>query len=193
MPRLSSGDGKGIGVERHWLWTHPANPSAAVDGIDFLFERRSATQLRFRFEVHGRIGDIILPGPAAPLRTDGLWEGTCFEVFIRPAEFSDYRELNFSPSTQWAAYAFSAHRKGMTQAPLPAPPEIDVTTGPDRLTMDVSLSLDLPDEPYLMAAAAVIEEPSGRKSLWALAHEGAVPDFHHPACFTLELPAAGPA
>ena len=170
------------------MWTHPANPSVAVDGIDFSFERRSATNLRLRFEVGGRIGELVLPAPAAPLRTNALWEGTCFEVFLRPAEFSDYRELNFSPSSQWAAYAFSAHRTGMVQAALPAPPVIEVTAGPGRLTVDVSVSLDLPDEPYLMAAAAVIEEAWGGKSLWALSHEGAVPDFHHPSCFTLELP-----
>lgn|GEM_PF-5239716 len=37
--------------------------------------------------------------------------------------------------------------------------------------------------------AAVIEEKSGTKSYWALAHppEGP-PDFHHPSCFVLELP-----
>jgi hypothetical protein len=175
-------------VEKHWLWTHPANPSAAIDGIDFSFERRSSTSLRFRFEARGRIGQVVLPGRAAPARTNGLWERTCFEVFIRPAEFSDYRELNFSPSSQWAAYGFSSHRTGMTQASLPAPPVIEITAGDDHLKLEVSVSLDLPDEPYLLAAAAVIEEAWGGKSLWALSHEGAVPDFHHPACFTLELP-----
>ncbi|MET1110879.1 MAG: DOMON-like domain-containing protein [Allosphingosinicella sp.] len=180
-------------MEKHWLWTHPANPSAAVDGIDFTCERRSATNLRFRYEVRGRIGEIILPARAAPVRTNALWERTCFEVFLRPAEFADYRELNFSPSSQWAAYAFSAHRAGMMQAALPAPPIIEIMARPERLTMDVSISLDLPDEPYLIAAAAVIEESWGGKSLWALSHEGSVPDFHHPSCFTLELPAADPA
>jgi len=39
--------------------------------------------------------------------------------------------------------------------------------------------------------AAVIEEADGAKSYWAHAHppEGP-PDFHHPDCFVLELPAA---
>ncbi len=161
---------------RGWTWrsigcrTHPANPSVAVDGIDFSVERRSATNLRFRFEARGRIGEIILPARAAPVRTNALWERTCFEVFLRPAEFADYRELNFSPSSQWAAYAFSTHRAGMMQAALPAPPIIEIVAGPEQLTVDVSISLDLPDEPYLMAAAAVIEEsgaanPCGRSRM----------------------------
>jgi hypothetical protein len=36
----------------------------------------------------------------------------------------------------------------------------------------------------------VIEERNGRKSYWALAHPPGEPDFHHPACFALELPPA---
>lgn len=177
-------------MEKHWLWTHPAEPSVAVDRIDFGVERRSLTNLRFQFDVLGRTSEIILPEPAAPVRTNNLWERTCFEVFLRPAEFSDYRELNFSPSSQWAAYAFSTHRTDMSQAPLPAPPEIGMTVDAGHLRMKVAISLDLPDEPYLIAAAAVVEEAWGGKSLWALHHDGAVPDFHHPSCFTLQLPAA---
>jgi hypothetical protein len=181
-----------MAVEKHWLWTHPAHPSIAVDGIDFLLDRRSATSLHLRYEVRGRIGDVVLPARAAPIRRNNLWETTCFELFLRPAAATAYRELNFSPSSQWAAYDFSAHRTGMVQAALPAPPVIEVTAGAERLTVDVLVSLDLPDEPYLMAAAAVIEEAWGGKSLWATAHAGAVADFHHPACFDVELPPAGP-
>jgi hypothetical protein len=36
--------------------------------------------------------------------------------------------------------------------------------------------------------AAVIEETSGRRSFWALAHPPGKPDFHHADCFTLEVP-----
>lgn len=39
--------------------------------------------------------------------------------------------------------------------------------------------------------SAVIEETDGTKSYWALAHPDGPPDFHDPACFVLELPAAG--
>ena len=42
-----------------------------------------------------------------------------------------------------------------------------------------------------MGLCAVIEEKDGTKSYWALAHPpGDKPDFHDPACFALELPAA---
>ena len=39
--------------------------------------------------------------------------------------------------------------------------------------------------------AAVIEEQSGAKSYWAIAHPADKPDFHDPACFAATLPAPG--
>jgi hypothetical protein len=47
----------------------------------------------------------------------------------------------------------------------------------------------LPDGDCRMNLAAVIEEASGVKSYWALAHRADQPDFHDPACFVAELPA----
>ena len=40
------------------------------------------------------------------------------------------------------------------------------------------------------ACTVVIEEADGTKSFWAMAHPANAPDFHDPACFVLELPAA---
>jgi hypothetical protein len=42
---------------------------------------------------------------------------------------------------------------------------------------------------WLAGLSAVIEEADGTKSYWALAHPSGEPDFHHPDCFALELPA----
>jgi hypothetical protein len=42
---------------------------------------------------------------------------------------------------------------------------------------------------WRLGLSAVIEETSGRKSYWALAHPKGKPDFHHADCFTLELAA----
>jgi hypothetical protein len=173
------------------LWTHPANPSSALEEIDVVVERPSPTSLRFRYEARGSIDDLILPAPAPPLRADHLWRTTCFEAFLAPVGTSAYREFNFSPSSQWAAYDFLAYRAGMTQAALPAPPEIEVIRTADRLVVVVALSLDLPDEIYRLGVAAVIEEQGGGLSYWAAGHPPVAPDFHHKDCFALELPAAG--
>jgi hypothetical protein len=57
---------------------------------------------------------------------------------------------------------------------------------------ELQVSLELPglpsDSAWRLGLAAVIEETSGRKSYWALAHPPGKPDFHHSDCFALELP-----
>src|SRR3954447_13785185 len=97
------------------LWPHPAYPSL-VERIDVDVERVSATSLRVRYRAEGAVDRIVLPPPAPPLRTDYLWRTTCFEAFIAPADGENYRELNFSPSSQWAAYDFDSYRAGVVQA-----------------------------------------------------------------------------
>jgi hypothetical protein len=170
----------------------PDDSYPSVDEVDVTVERLSATLIRLCYVVTGRIDQIVLPPPASPLRADKLWETTCFEAFLAPAQGPGYFEFNFSPSGQWAAYQFSARRMGMSQAHLPASPEIEVTRDSGRLTVTVTFSPDLPSEPYKLGLSAVIEvldEDWGYKSYWALNHPAGA-DFHHPACFALELPAA---
>ena len=174
------------------LWTHPAYEGVAIDAIDVSLERLSATTLRLRYLLSGRIDDIVLPQPAPPLRANNLWRTTCLEAFLAPRDGPGYRELNFSPSSQWAAYDFSAYRAGMVQAPLHTPPEIEMARQPGRLEIVASLSIELAHEPYRLGLCAVIEEMNGRLSYWALNHPGGAvpPDFHHPACFAADLPPA---
>jgi hypothetical protein len=171
------------------LWDRPGWESAAIERIDVDVDRVSRTLLRFRYAAYGRIERLIVPERGAPVRQNNLWQTTCFEAFLMPEDGQDYLEFNFSPSTAWAAYHFSAHRAGMSQAALIAPPEIAVAQGQDHLQLDVAVSLHLPHDRYRMGLAAVIDE-GGRNSYWALNHPGDAPDFHHRGCFSAELPPA---
>src|SRR5688500_18970585 len=175
------------------LWTHPAGYSITPLDVRAGCERLSATVLRFRYLVRGNIDALVVPPQSAPIRANNLWRTTCFEAFIAPAEGTGYVEFNFSPSSQWAAYDFAAYRQGMVQASLPAPPDIEVDRHDDRLEVIATLSLDAAALPVRLGLCAVIEERSGHLSYWADSHQGDVPDFHRQDCFTLELPAAGPA
>ena len=167
-----------IWVER--LISHPAQPPVAVTGIEAMFAENALT-----FTVSGALP--LIPAPAAPIRTEGLWKTTCFELFVMPVGQPAYFEFNFSPSTAWAAYRFSGYREGMADLPLKAP-VIEAIEDGIRVAVDLS---DLPPPPWRVALTAVIEETDGTKSYWALAHPDGPPDFHDPACFVLELPAAG--
>ena len=134
----------------------------------------------------GRIAQVRLAPPSEPLRTDELWQTTCFEAFVEAAPGAGYYEFNLSPSTKWAAYHFTDYREGMALAEL-APPAI--ITGANATHVDVDALIYLPanHEPWWLGLAVVIEETSGAKSYWALKHPAGKPDFHHDDGFALEL------
>ena len=74
--------------------------------------------------LRGDIARLRIPEDCTPERTDQLWEHTCFEAFFAAHGESAYREFNFSPSGQWAAYAFKDYRQAEDQVPVIAPPTI---------------------------------------------------------------------
>jgi len=153
---------------------------------------REGSRLALGYRVTGGIADLLLADPAAPNRKDELWQHTCLEAFVGSVAGDCYVEINLSPSTQWALYGFTGYRHGMA-APDVDPPMIHAEADADRLLLDASIDLAglLPEqEIWQLGLAAVIEDRSGAKSYWALAHRAGPPDFHHRDCFTLQLPPA---
>ncbi|HEY0313097.1 MAG TPA: DOMON-like domain-containing protein [Allosphingosinicella sp.] len=170
------------------LWAHPAEEALHVETVRVSLERLRRDHLALRFEIVAPAGAVILPPPAPPLRSGHLWETTCFEMFVRARGKTGYREFNFSPSCQWAAYEFADYRDGMTDTPVAAPPIIAVRRDARTIVADVELWLDLPEDLYDVGLCAIVEEQAFGKSYWALSHGGSSPDFHHRSCFALELP-----
>ena len=133
-------------------------------------------------------GRFVLPEPVEePARTGDLWQTTCFEAFLRSPGEDAYREWNFAPSGNWAAYDFSSHRAGRSDADAAAP----YVRMEDNLTwFAVGATIAVPSKrSFELALSAILEEQDGTKSYWALAHpEGDKPDFHDAACFAAHLP-----
>jgi hypothetical protein len=166
------------------LTPHPDTPSRAVRAVEVEVGPVSGQQMRLRYVVTGEIARLALPEAASPERTDELWKQTCFEAFA--LHDGGYREFNFSPSTEWAAYDFDGYRAGMRTADVLAP-RIEGRHGQGHYELFVAF--DLPsDAPWRLALTAVIEETDGVKSYWALKHPPGKPDFHHADGFALELP-----
>jgi putative endonuclease len=186
--RLSP-NGEGVVAE---LMPHPLHPPHAIDRIEVHVERAAADRLHLAYWVFGDMDELRLAAPAAPLRTDNLWQTTCFEAFFARPDTPAYRELNFSPSTQWAAYDFQTYRDpNPRDARLPEHPAVALALRrADRLLLTAGVAIELGEARWRLGLSAVIDERNGTRSFWALAHPNPdKPDFHHPAGFVLELPA----
>ncbi|MCB2014055.1 MAG: DOMON-like domain-containing protein [Sphingobium sp.] len=168
------------------LVCHPDTPGDAVREIIVSGTRGQGGFITIRYHVVGDISRIKIPAAADSIRTDNLWETTCFELYTRDVGEQAYREYNFSPSTQWAAYSFAAYRDGMEPVDIWAP-RISITVEKDALIQDVTF-VSPRVAPQQVGASAVIEETDGRKSYWALTHPAGQPDFHHPDCFAYMIP-----
>lgn len=178
------------------LLAHPDSAAGPVRGIDAWAARTRDGYLQLTWRLEAELSRLHIPAATItagmPARADGLWRHTCFEVFVSAVHSSAYRELNFSPSGEWAAYGFTAYRAGMAPLDLPAPPVARWHRTPAELTLEVVLSIDdllpgLGSGPLRLALAAVIEDASGTLSYRALRHPPGKADFHHPEAFALEL------
>lgn len=192
------------------LTLNPYQPPSRdiVRALTVRVERPAAGVLQFEYRLEGDVARLRVPEKRAPRQVDELWKHTCFEAFIAvaddpsalspattPQSIGAYRELNFAPSTEWAAYSFTGYRAGMAPVVLP-PPDIRVEATSSSLeliaridtrALFASTDADLARAPLRIAIATVVEDDAGAITYWALQHAPARPDFHHPAGFILEV------
>jgi hypothetical protein len=151
--------------------------------LEVFLDRWPDGRAELTYHLHADTSRVVLPHKPARGRTDELWRTTCFEFFVRTA--GGYQEYNFAPSGAWAAYAFDGYRSGMCALDLEHDPQVEGDDLGDSFILDAVI--DLAGEGRF-GLSAVIEEVSGAKSYWALAHPPGKPDFHHEACFAATLP-----
>ena len=160
-------------------------------------QRSPAGMLAVQFSLDGDVRALRIPAPRPPRSVGGLWEHTCFELFVA-GDDEGYHEYNFSPSTEWAAHAFRRYREGGLLADEAFAPSIVVRDEPGGLQLQATVSLDRLSAAYAtgllrLGLAAVIEDARGTLSYWALRHPPGRPDFHHPDAFALRLETPGAA
>lgn len=177
-------------MDNAWnLQPHSAAPAHGVTAVNARIVGGDAGWLRLRWRVDGASA-LVVPPFAGKGRADGLWQTTCFELFLEPEGAAGYCEFNFSPSERWAAYDFSGYRAGMAARSLEREPQGTMRLGGGFAIFEAAIPRSaLPRGDCRMNLAAVIEEQGGAKSYWALAHRADKPDFHDPACFVATLAA----
>ena len=178
------------------LKCHVETPTRAVSGIEASVGLTEAGEIALGYILRGELDRLLIPTPRTPCRRDRLWQHTCFESFIGAASSPAYVEFNFSPSGEWATYAFRAYRDGGSIENDDLDPQIVVRREVETLELSAIIRLDrLPaiqsDGTIRLGLSAVVEELDGSLSYWALNHPPGKPDFHHPDNFAFELPFPG--
>ena len=173
------------------LTCHSETVSSAVRIVHVKVRPQPLGALHLSYELIGDLAQIRIPEPKPPDAVDGLWEHTCFEMFVAVEGKANYHEFNFSPSGQWAAYSFSDYRVRSEWTVNQRPVISLVQTNEYLLLEAVIAAADLPQniagKPLQLGLTAVIEANDGSRSYWALHHPEIHPDFHHRAGFILSF------
>jgi len=176
------------------LRSHPSTPPGPVTALA-VEVHHAGERLHLRYRLHADPTRLRIPPPAAARFTLGLWEHTCFEAFVAAAAGDvPYHELNFSPSGEWAAFAFARYREIASLDIERCAPRIRCAAGSDGLELEARIDLAALAPAYAggplhLGLAAVVEEEGGALSYWALRHPAEKADFHHHGARTLHLPA----
>lgn len=173
------------------LVPHPATPPSDPEfklwvNVEHSAAFGASATINLWFGIGAPASRFVIPQPTEPKRADELWQTTCFEAFLRDSDGESYREWNFAPSGEWAAYDFSARREGRTDPEVKAP-YIRIEDNFTWWAFGATITVEA-DGAWALGLSAVLEELDGTKSYWALAHPGERPDFHDPACFAAHLP-----
>lgn len=170
------------------LACHPQTPSQAIRGIDLVVGGTANGSVTLAFVLAGDVSALRIPDPRPCRRGRGLWQHTCCEAFVMAGAGPGYREFHFSPSGEWAVYAFRGYREG-GELEVELDPGIVVRRSGDRLELDAEINPRfLPaGRPLRLGLSAVVEDAEGMLSYWALRHPPGKPDFHHTDAFALQL------
>lgn len=179
------------------LLPHPLQPAAAGRTLKVSVAADPDGDVTLHYYLGGTLEGLHIPAPQTPSAADGLWMHTCFEAFIAVPDEPAYREFNFSPSGQWAIYAFTAYRDRDPSWTSPLTPTLELAHAEGELSLRVHLPrAALPPHSRTglleISLSAVMEESDGSLSYWALRHPAARPDFHHRDGYALRLALAEP-
>lgn len=194
LPAVSNPIARPEAVAAQPLVRHPASPQSpplSLHAWVWPGTNGPAQGWCLHYELLGDLATIRFPAPQAPGQADGLWRHTCFEAFVGLRGDPAYREFNFSPSGQWAIYAFSDQRQRnpYTEASLqPFAPGIGCWQTASAFVLQAWVPAAAwptarPGEPLELGLSAVVETHDGAVSHWALHHPRPQPDFHHRGAF----------
>jgi hypothetical protein len=156
---------------------------------------RSGSFVSAVYVLKGRLDSLIAPVSRKTggifSRADGLWQHTCFELFLRLPAGDEYLEFNFSPAGAWNAYKFDGYRAGMRPLSDVCLQYSDWQSDGKEARLEIKLEAaelsDIKAGSMQAGLTAVLETSDQGLSYWALAHPGEKPDFHNSKGFLVRL------
>ncbi|MBD3321695.1 MAG: hypothetical protein GF350_11425 [Chitinivibrionales bacterium] len=143
--------------------------------------------LSIKLQINGNIDALVIPALSSrQQRISGLWEHTCFELFIQDTNERGYREFNVSPSGDWDGFTFSDYRAGMKELEMNDAPVVHIERNSGCFSIDATISPVNLSSVHI-GCSTVLEHAAGPLWYWALAHGKAKPDFHDAGCRSIHI------
>lgn len=136
------------------------------------------------YSLKGDIATIDLEdGTPKRNRVIGLWQKTCFELFIKNNK-DQYIEFNFSPVFEWNCFFFNKKGDALSEYKPMDEVKFDILRSLNVFTLIVEIDRENFPENFfdgemLAGITTVIKDKDAKVSYWALSHNDNRPNFHH--------------
>lgn len=125
-------------------------------------------------------------------RVDHLWQRTCFELFFKAADTSEYFEINLNEVGEWNIYKFSSYRNPSTATSEERGCLIGLKFDSQELILKAEMQIldffiNHKVNELAVGFKSVIKKITGESSYWADYHVASEkPDFHNPDSYILK-------
>ncbi len=121
-------------------------------------------------------------------RKDHLWEQTCLEAFLADESKKDYWEMNVSLSGDWNIFCFSDYRQARTEENRSQVYKNNAYFSKNEIYFSCLWDLmQLDIKKARIGISMIANYKDGQQDLLALAHDGAIADFHKRSSFLLNF------
>lgn len=181
------------------------NPSAiegneAIYGSAEFFQEKKDLSFKLNFKIVDP-DELIIWNKSSEessknTRLNLLWQKTCFEMFFRCSQRSEYYEININELGEWNVYHFHNYRNPAPPQPEPNAQLINFVFDQNRFELnkfEISAEIQIKDffkkqkaDDLELNLTAIIKQSDGTTSYWAVQHAQSQPDFHHQESFILK-------
>jgi hypothetical protein len=146
---------------------------------------RSGETIEVIFNWQDDDGKIVFSNEPRDGRFSGLWQQTCFEMFIQPEGGKSYYEINLTPQRAWNVFSFEDYRLPQPPAEFSGAELKSFSYEPGKLRALFTLKGAQLEKVKASYCAVIVLKDTG-VSYWSVKHADSKPNFHHFESFITE-------